>query len=79
MELMKYIKDNKGRRIGVLVSNQYNSVGWSLCNIRKEKFDKEKGIEIARGREAKGTLTAIPMSIVEQVAEQLERSRRYFK
>ena len=78
MEIVKYIRNRDNQKVGVLVSNGYNSVGWSLCHIGLERFNKERGIEIARGREARGTETMMPVSIAEDYAEFLERSRRYF-
>lgn len=78
-ELVQFIRDRHGKRIGVLVSNEYNSIGWSLCNVRKERFDRDRGLAIARGRAILGSGTKVPLSIIETVGKFLERTRRYFK
>jgi hypothetical protein len=52
-ELRLYLRDEKGQKIGVLVSNTRNSVGWSVCNVhRKDRFNREIGLFKARCREA---------------------------
>lgn len=81
MELIKYVK-RKGQRVGVVVSNERNSVGWSLCNVSKgDKFDKKKALEIARGRERAlvNPLEKVCSSMRSPVEDMVERSRRYFK
>jgi len=78
MELVRFILNRKRQRVGVVVSNEYNSVGWSLCHVTREKFNRDRGLEIARAREAKGSGTPVPESIQEDVGAMLNRSQRYF-
>ena len=47
--------------IGTIVALDKDVIGWSQC-CPKDKFDKKRGIEIARGRALKGT-RAIPARI----------------
>ena len=83
MELRKYFRNRQGHPLGVLVSNSKNSVGWSLCAHSQEKhdrFNKEHGIEIARGREAKGVnIKDVPMSMRAEFEAMMKRSVRYFR
>ena len=47
--IMRYVKDRKGKRVGVLVAQETDKavkIGWSLCH-RKDKFSKESGISCA--------------------------------
>jgi hypothetical protein len=80
MELMKYIKDKQGQRIGVVVSNQRNSVGYSLVHIGPDRFDPDLGLTIARGREMKGfDFNKVPVKAQGEINRMLDRSKRYFR
>jgi hypothetical protein len=71
-----WVRVSKGKRVGMVVSNGYNSVGWSLCN-KDDEFDREKGLQIARQREQKkDTLEKIPYCIKQHVERMLERSKK---
>lgn len=52
--LVEYVRNNKGRRVGVVVAFENEEgdavVGWSKCNMVKDKFTREKAIEVAVGR-----------------------------
>jgi hypothetical protein len=80
-ELRRFLVNRKGNRVGVLVSNGRGSFGWSLCATTKgDKFNKEKALLIARGREATGfDVKKIPSSIVPEVSNFWERLNKYFK
>lgn len=84
-ELRMYLRDDRGMPYGVVVSNAPNSYGWAMCNPR-DKFCKERGVKIARGREAKiGILTPYHRdpdrkAALEQAIEiMVARSKKYFK
>ena len=47
--LIKYVRDKKGNRVGVVVATGASKVGWSLCN-HKDKWDRKKGLMIAEAR-----------------------------
>jgi len=53
MELVQYVTDEKGKKIGCLVSTGKGKIGWSICH-RLDTFNKQKAREIARGRAEKG-------------------------
>lgn len=81
-----YILDNKDQRIGVLaVTNGYYDdrnivIGWSLCNFAAgDKFDRERGLEIAYERSAKHSIAPIPISIVPRYEAFLHRVKKYYK
>ena len=47
--IMRYVKNRKGRKVGVLVAKEADKavrIGWSLCH-KKDKFSKESGISQA--------------------------------
>jgi hypothetical protein len=93
-ELMEYLRKNrKGQRVksGVLLAKKVKTkkgkrvlVGWSKCKLTVDKFNRERGIEIATGRienrlKKKEKKTKVPPSIKEQVKVFAERCKVYFK
>lgn len=48
-ELRKYLRDKNGQPRGVLVAIGAGQIGWSVAHP-SDKFDKELGVRIARGR-----------------------------
>lgn len=96
--LMEYVrKQRKGQRlkVGVLLALKVKSakgkkrvlVGWSKCKLTGEhpdKFNRNKGMEIAEGRinsrlEDKKVKTKVPPSIKEQVKTFVDRCKTYFE
>jgi len=102
--LVKYIKDGKrkhNRSYAVVVAVDRNKVGWSQVNEtdlynyisgelihKKDFFDKEKGLKIARarayecidnGQYGAGSHVKVPHDLIPHLNEMMERSRRYFK
>lgn len=65
-EMIQYFRGDGNHPIGVMVAI-YNEaeksvrIGWSKCN-KKDQFEKEKGLKIARSRTAAGSELAIPAS-----------------
>lgn len=52
-KVIRYIRDCERRPYGVIVALDREHIGMSLCN-KKEKWDKELGLEIAAGRAGLG-------------------------
>lgn len=77
MILIKYKRNEHGRRIGVVVALDRERIGFSLCN-KKDKWDREKALEIALDRAENG-FDKIPHSIYLDYYEMYNRSGRYFK
>ena len=90
MYLVKYVKNKKGEKIGVLVAVAKNRVGWAACN-KLDKFNKELGLSIAMGRAHNPNFNydsdnkqmsgndVIPMFIFDEMDDMYERSVKYFK
>jgi hypothetical protein len=51
--LIKFVKDNHGRRVGCLVGTK-EGIGWSKVHSWMDEFDREKAISIAKGRAKRG-------------------------
>lgn len=48
--LIQHVKNNKGQKIGTVVALGPNKLGWSKCNTKLDRFDKAKGVDIAKVR-----------------------------
>lgn len=78
--IFEYVKNKKGVKVGVLVAVDADNIGWSKCNIKKDKFDKNLGLRIAEGRALAGSNTLCPNAITnDKVVEFRNRAKRYFK
>lgn len=71
-----WFKMSRGNPIGVVVSNGYNSVGWSLVNEKHDHFDKKEALRLARENEINGDVRNIPKKAQEAILIVLERSRK---
>jgi len=72
------VKLSKGVPCGVVVSNGYDSVGWSAISHR-DTFSKKKGLMIAREREKNGfNYDHVPEYMKEHIYSMLEKSRTRF-
>jgi hypothetical protein len=65
-EMLQYFRGDGNHSIGVMIAmhNEEDNIvhiGWSKCN-KKDKFNKERGIKIARGRALSETKVAVPSS-----------------
>ena len=74
--LVKYVRNKKKKKIGVLVATGRDQVGWSLCR-KTEKFDSNKGIDIAMIRTKSDEKPA--SSISKEYDKMVERAERYYK
>lgn len=75
---------NRGSRRGVVVALPVGNevkFGWSFTNFKAgDKFDKERGLQIAVARTTKPSkLGQVPHDVVKACCRLEERSRRYFK
>jgi hypothetical protein len=85
-ELIQYVRNKKNQRVGVVVavknSNPENpfTLGWSMCRVKLDKFNKSRGIFIARERASKtGTLKQMPRLVKPVFDKMIERGYKYFK
>lgn len=90
VELKQYIKRRRGGRdvhAGVMLAVKTCDnvhIAWSKCKLKADKFDKDLGTEIARGR-LRGTLEdgrkfhAVPNSIRDDMAKFFDRCMVYYK
>jgi hypothetical protein len=84
-ELIEFVRSESGQPIGVVVAcsreNNDVGIGWSLCNVKLDKFDKEKALKIARGRANKIRYTRknLPVPVRSTYKKMADRSFKYFK
>lgn len=77
-------KDSKNRRIiGVLASSNSMDeniigIGWALCN-KVDKFDRDRGLFIAKGRAHKLSSDFCPDSIIDDYRNFTKRCLKYYK
>lgn len=76
--LVQYVRNARNHPIGVVVSTGPNTIGWSLLN-KKDHWDREKGIFIARNRAENGFNSKIPHAVIPVFDKMLDRMERYYK
>lgn len=89
--LIHYVRNKKGQKIGVLVAVRtdhfdFPVVGWSQCNIKRERFNKYIGLVKAIQRALDGTPLenfgkvdeSIPQETLRHYGDFLLRAERYF-
>lgn len=76
-KLVKYVRDENGHRIGLIVATSKNNIGWSSRN-KKDAWDSKKAYLIANNRAAKGWKAVPPKAIAEAIAKMQDRASRYF-
>jgi hypothetical protein len=64
---------------GCIVAAGKNQVGWSLCHLSLDKFDKERAYQIALNRAVTGSVVPVPHSQREAYNKVVERATRYFR
>ena len=91
--IYKFKRNKHGKAIGCILvckhpdpnlvwngSDPIWSVGWSLCSpTAKDKFNKQRALDIAFGRAYKMAVDDVPSSLKVDVAEMAKRANRYFK
>jgi hypothetical protein len=78
--IIGYVRKNR-RRIGVFVANSTTSIGWSKCN-KKDAFDREKGIDLAKARSSFDqhvVIKMMPRDIAKALPDFQRRIKRYFE
>lgn len=82
MTMIEYIRDGRGRKVGVMVAYKDGDsvrIGWSKCNTKLEPFDRERGLAIAFGRAVKGNITKkMPNKVCRKLARFIDRADRYY-
>ncbi len=77
-ELIQYVRNLEGQRIGVVLAINADKIGWSKC-CKRDKWDRKWGLEIARRRAHQGFKAQIPFAIEEPFRRMVERAEKYFK
>lgn len=84
--IFQYLRKKNGAPYGVLVAvrkqNGDVSVDFSLCNIKKDKFNKSMALEIAVGRALSDKVPVdrkLPPSILKEIDKFNDRASRYYK
>ena len=86
-EIVEYIRERRHGRLyktGVLLgwSTAGNPIhiGWSKVMTRKDVFNRDRGLEIARGRKlGYGKTVTVPHVVIKQLPAFKERCLKYFK
>ena len=80
--LYQYVRKN-GKRIGIVVAIELDTdnvrIGWSLCNVKLDKFDRYRGLQIAVGRAIYNSTTDIPQSVYPTLTHFAQKAKRYYK
>jgi len=90
--LVQYVKDKHKKMRGVLVAakmpfhlqdakaDELVSIGWSYANFKAgDKFDKQRGIDIAFGRMHSATNRRVPYQIKRESKKFIDRACKYYK
>ena len=84
--IYKFVRDRKGNPRGVILAlpiwsvNKFQiSFGWSYTNTKVDRFDKVKGIEIAKGRAAIASRVRMPHDVGMAMVDFMKRAERYYK
>ncbi len=75
--IKKYVRDEKGHRIGMVVAIASGKVGWSSMN-KKDVWNPDKGHMIALNRAKNGYKAQVPSWMKDEVEHMVDRSQRYF-
>lgn len=77
--LVSYVRDKNRNRIGVVVAIDRDKIGWSLCHIGLDRFNKDFGLKIATGRARRGKMVNIPQTVKSTFDKMENRARAYYK
>lgn len=87
-KIIKYVRNNKGQPVGCVIAKKIDATGdvyitGSLCRIKKEQFNKTKGLVLAEMRAGVmatyGRPCPVPNSLENEIEIMAHRARRYFK
>ncbi len=80
--IYQFIRDKKRKPIGVVVAISATKLGYTMCNSKSDKWDKQHGIDLATGR-AYNQSQFIPLGIPKKVKYTYEKmvieAKRYYK
>lgn len=90
MEIRQYVKDKNNQKVGLVLATldpekqDEVKIGFSKCNTKHDKFDRNRAIEIARIRAKKYSDRIyekynVPFLVEDVMPEFVERCRRYYK
>ena len=83
--LFQFIKSASGKKKGVLLAFRQGTeiyIGWALCNLRVDEFDKDFGYILAYRRALashKKNKISVPPSICKDYTKFIDRVKRYYK
>ena len=80
--ILQYIFNKKGKKCGVMIATNLADgfrIGASICNTKKDLFDKKWGETLAWIRIVKDSGFPIPNYAMKQVSVFVNRSQKYFK
>lgn len=84
--IVQYVRKSDGTPYGVIVAVRRPdgevSVDFSLCNTKKDKFSKERGLEIAIGRAMtmkEECNRSLPRSLYRDLANFNKRVAKYYR
>jgi hypothetical protein len=83
--MIEYVRTKKRQKRGVLAAKKINGkvfIGWSMCKLKMDKFDRDRGKQIAIGRANKGVMNddsiKLPGCIKKQAREFKKRCEKYY-
>ena len=79
--LKQYVHTRQGKRCGLLVGTKRKKivVGFSKCNLKLDRWDRDLANKIALDRMNKGSKEKIPHSMKHNYDYFMDRLHRYFK
>ncbi len=82
--LIKYVENENGERCGVVagvLDGNTVKIGWSHCVVKKDHFDKKRGLKIAKGRALAGSTVKIPPVVMDAISDGFfwKRCIKYFR
>jgi hypothetical protein len=87
MTIMQFVREDRGRLAGqprgIVIASVVDgkiSIGWSYTkHTAGDRFDKERGIDIATARLSTGTNSKVPNLVGKVVTKMRDRAKAYFK
>lgn len=76
--IYSWVRNSKGHKVGVVLASGRSQIGWSLC-CKKDKFDKQKALELALVRATENSKEEVPHTIKTSYEKMVKRSKAYFK
>jgi hypothetical protein len=86
--IIKYVRNGKGHPVGCVIAKKIDATGdvyitGSLCRVKKEPFNKARGLVLAETRACMMATYGRPCPVANSLKNEIEimthRARRYFK